>query len=120
MSKTEDTGKIEAPISILQALEDAGAFAAKDVHRDTVELAPGVTAEFYVRELPDTEFRKIWAEGDRAKLIAACIRDADGKAVMTAEKAGKLKPLIAAELQKIALKHSGFGESDLQEEAGNG
>lgn len=120
MSKTE---KYEAPepVSILQALENAGAFAAKEVHRDTIELAPGVDAEFYVRELPDTEFRKIWEGGDRAKLIAACICDADGKAVMTTKKAGELKPTIAAEFQRIALIHSGFGDTEKhQEEAGNG
>lgn len=118
MSKNENTPRPE-PVSILQALESAGAFAAQELHRDTVELSPGVTAEFFVRELPDTEFRRIWADGDRAKLIAACIRDEDGKAVMTVEKAGTLKPTIAAEFQRIALKHSGFGDSDLQEEAGN-
>lgn len=113
------TEKTQSPL--LTAFTEGGAFAADNVHRDTVELKPGTTAEFYVRELPDSEFRRIWADGDRAKLIAATICDADGNAVMDAKQAGKLKPLIAAELQKIALKHSGFGDVEAQqEEAGNG
>ena len=122
MSKSTPAAEA-APLTLLQSFETLGMFAAREVKRDTVELAPDVTAEFYVRELPDAEFRKLWADGDRAKLIAACICDADGKAVMDAKKAGQLLPNIAAKLQAIALKHSGFGaenEAKAREEAGNG
>ena len=114
MSKTnqtttanDDTG---ATKSLLSAFQDLGLFASKDVRPDKIELKPGVTAEFYVRELPDAEFRKLFDQGDRAKLIAATICDADGKPVMTEADAARLKPLMAAKFQDVALKHSGFGD----------
>lgn len=122
MSKTPNNAAAEAaPVSLLQSFQNMGAFVATDVKRDKVELSPGVEAEFYVRELPDVEFRKLWADGDRAKLIAACICDEDGKPIMDVAKAGQLKPVLAAKFQAIALKHSGFGDAEAtKEEAGNG
>lgn len=118
MSKTNQS---EAPVSLLQSFQNLGAFVATDVKADKIELSPGVDAEFYVRELPDVEFRKLWADGDRAKLIAACICDADGKPIMDATQAGQLKPVLAAKFQTIALKHSGFGDAEATKaEAGNG
>ncbi|MBO8043327.1 hypothetical protein J6396_37340, partial [Pseudomonas aeruginosa] len=85
-------------------------------------LPNGAKAQFHVRELPDAEFRKLWGEGDRAKLIAATICDEDGKPVMNVTQAAQLKPLVAAELQRVAMKHSGFGEdaAQAQADAGNG
>lgn len=123
MSKTNETTLAEGapPLSILQQFTNAGMFASKDVQPDEIELPDGTKAKFYVRALPDTEFRTLWGTGDRAKLIAATICDEDGKAVMSAKNAGELKPKVALSLQAIALKHSGFG-SDAeaqQEEAGN-
>ncbi|MCU1123527.1 hypothetical protein ABK045_20165 [Stenotrophomonas pavanii] len=124
MSKTNETTEAQPlePVSILQAFTNAGMFAAKDVQPDTIELPDGSKAQFYVRALPDTEFRNLYASGDRAKLIAATICDEDGKRVLTEKQAGDLKPKVAASLQSIALKHAGFGsDADaLQEEAGNG
>jgi len=124
MSKTNEiaTDSIATPQTVLQAFTSLGMFASKDVHADTVTLANGDKAQFYVRELPDAEFRKLFQDGDRAKLIAATICDEDGKPVMTDKQAAQLKPLVAAELQQVAMKHSGFGgkAADAQAEAGNG
>lgn len=123
MSKTnESTGAQPLePVSILQAFTNAGMFAAKDVQPDTIELPDGSKAQFYVRALADTEFRRLHGSGDRAKLIAATICDKDGKCVLTEKQAGELKPKVAASLQSVALKHAGFGTEAvaLQEEAGN-
>ena len=124
MSKTNETNDAQqvGAVSILQAFTNAGMFAAKDVQPDTIELPDGSKAQFYVRALPDTEFRKLYASGDRAKLIAATICNEDGQRVLTEKQAGELKPKVAASLQSIALKHAGFGsDADaLLEEAGNG
>lgn len=123
MSKTNDTPETQPqqPVSILQSFTSLGMFASKDVHADTITLPNGDKAQFHVRELPDVEFRKLWSEGDRAKLIAASICDEDGKPVMNVTQAAQLKPLVAAELQRVAMKHSGFGEeaSQAQADAGN-
>jgi len=124
MSKTNETPVTEqvATQTLLQSFQNLGMFAPKDVQPDTIELEPGVTARFHVRALPDAEFRKLWSDGDRAKLIAATICDEDGRTVMTEKQAGQLKPRVAARFQEIALKHAGFGEAAevIQEEAGNG
>lgn len=124
MSKTNETPVIAQDAvtqSLLQTFQTLGMFAPKDVQPDTIELEPGVTAQFHVRALPDAEFRKLWSDGDRAKLIAATICDEDGRTVMTDKHAGQLKPRVAARFQEIALKHAGFGEAAevIQEEAGN-
>ncbi|MBH1556207.1 hypothetical protein I5U12_18705 [Stenotrophomonas maltophilia] len=124
MSKSNETTDTEPqqPVSILQSFADLGMFASKDVHADTIALPNGDKAQFHVRELPDAEFRKLWADGDRAKLIAATICDEDGKPVMNVTQANQLKPLVAAELQRVAMKHSGFGDgaAQVQADAGNG
>ncbi|MGR4897528.1 hypothetical protein ACIPR8_20015 [Stenotrophomonas sp. LARHCG68] len=126
MSKTNETNTsavtdTAVPKPLLNAFKDLGMFASPDVRPDTIELGTGVTAEFYVRELPDAEFRKLWADGDRAKLIAATICDADGKPIMSVEDAARLKPPIAAKFQDVALKHAGFGDkaAAAAEQAGN-
>lgn len=123
MSSTkQSTDAQQQPVSILQAFTNLGMFASKDVHADMITLPSGDKAQFHVRELPDAEFRKLWSEGDRAKLIAATICDDDGKPVMDAAQAAQLKPLVAAELQRVAMKHSGFGDeaAQVQADAGNG
>jgi len=125
MSKTNESTATEAvavPVTVLQAFTSLGMFASKDVHADTIVLPNGEKAQFYVRELPDAEFRKLFQDGDRAKLIAATICDEDGKPVLTDKQAAQLKPLVAAELQRVAMKHSGFGDHaiEAQAEAGNG
>ncbi|WP_295516219.1 hypothetical protein [uncultured Stenotrophomonas sp.] len=123
MSNTkQSTDAQQQPVSILQAFTNLGMFASKDVHADMITLPSGDKAQFHVRELPDAEFRKLWSEGDRAKLIAATICDDDGKPVMDAAQAAQLKPLVAAELQRVAMKHSGFGDeaAQVQADAGNG
>ncbi|HYQ54245.1 MAG TPA: hypothetical protein VES70_27865 [Pseudomonas sp.] len=124
MSKTNETLPLEtlAPAqTVLQAFTSLGMFASKDVHADTVTLPNGDKAQFHVRELPDVEFRKLYQENDRARLIAATICDENGKPVLTVAQAAQLKPLFAAELQQVALKHSGFGgeAKEAQAEAGN-
>lgn len=123
MSKTNEitTDTVATQQSVLQAFTSLGMFASKDVHADTVTLPNGDKAQFHVRELPDAEFRKLFQDGDRAKLIAATICDEDGKPVMTDDQAAQLKPLVAAELQQVAMKHSGFGAkaADAQAEVGN-
>lgn len=124
MSKTNETlplGTVAPSQTVLQAFTSLGMFASKDVHADTITLPNGDKAQFYVRELPDAEFRKLWQDADRAKLIAATICDEDGKPVMTTVQAAQLKPLVAAELQRVAMKHSGFGEeaAKAQADAGN-
>lgn len=122
MSKTNDTPETQPqqPVSILQSFTSLGMFASKDVRADTITLPNGDKAQFHVRELPDVEFRKLWSEGDRAKLIAASICDEDGKPVMNVTQAAQLKPLVAAELQRVAMKHSGFGEEAAQAQADAG
>ncbi len=124
MSKTNETSEAQPQqsVSIMQSFTNLGMFASKDVHADTITLPNGDKAQFYVRELPDAEFRKLWGEADRAKLIAATICDGDGKPVMDVTQAAQLKPLVAAELQRVAMKHSGFGDeaTQAQAEAGNG
>ncbi|MGV6483173.1 hypothetical protein ACTUVJ_000213 [Stenotrophomonas indicatrix] len=121
MSKTNETTEAQQRVSILQSFTDLGMFASKDVHADTITLPNGDKAQFHVRELPDAEFRKLWGEGDRAKLIASSICDEDGKPVMNVTQAAQLKPLVAAELQRVAMKHSGFGDeaAQRQTDAGN-
>ncbi|WP_117310046.1 hypothetical protein [Stenotrophomonas sp. G4] len=122
MSKTNDTPETQPqqPVNILESFTSLGMFASKDVHADTITLPNGDKAQFHVRELPDVEFRKLWSEGDRAKLIAAAICDEDGKPVMNVKQAAQLKPLVAAELQRVAMKHSGFGEEAAQAQADAG
>ncbi len=122
MSKTNDTPETQPQqhVSILQSFTNLGMFASKDVHADTITLPNGDKAQFHVRELPDVEFRKLWSEGDRAKLIAASICGEDGKPVMNVTQAAQLKPLVAAELQRVAMKHSGFGEEAAQAQADAG
>lgn len=124
MSKTNETTEAQPELrtSILQSFTSLGMFASKDVHADTITLPNGNKAQFHVRELPDAEFRKLWGEADRAKLIAATICDEDGKPVMDEAQAAQLKPLVAAELQRVAMKHSGFGDeaAQAQADAGNG
>ncbi len=124
MSKTNDTpatDALAAPPTVLQTFTSLGMFASKDVRADTITLPSGDKAQFHVRELPDAEFRRLYQDGDRAKLIAATICDENGKPVMTAAQAAQLKPLVAAELQQVAMKHSGFGDkaADTQAETGN-
>ncbi|WP_312237797.1 hypothetical protein [Stenotrophomonas sp.] len=122
MSKTNDTPETQPqqPVSILQSFTNLGMFASKELHADTITLPNGDKAQFHVRELPDVEFRKLWSEGDRAKLIAAAICDEDGKPVMDVTQAAQLKPLVAAELQRVAMKYSGFGEEAAQAQADAG
>lgn len=125
MSKTNENQapeKAAATLTLLQSFEGLGMFASKDVHPDTITLPTGDKASFHVRELPDAEFRKLYQEADRAKLIAATICDEDGKPVMTAAQASQLKPLVAAEFQRVSMKHSGFGDgaAEAQAETGNG
>jgi hypothetical protein len=123
VSKTNDSNEaLAGAVSILQTFTSAGMFATKDVQPDTIELPDGTKAEFFVRALPDTEFRQLWSTADRAKLIAATICDENGKRVLSEQQAGELKPKVAASLQAIALKHAGFGsDAEAQrEEAGNG
>jgi len=123
MSKTNETttDTVVTPQTVLQAFTSLGMFASKDVHADTVTLPNGDKAQFHVRELPDAEFRKLWQDADRAKLIAATICDEDGKPVLTVAQAAQLKPVIAHQLQQVAMKHSGFGgeAEEVQAEAGN-
>lgn len=122
MSKTTSTTTTDAvPASLLSQFQGLGMFASPDVKPDTIDLAPGVTAAFYVRELPDAEFRALFNAGDRAKLIAVAICDADGKPVMTEKQAAQLKVQVAADMQAVVLKHAGFGEkaSEAAAEAGN-
>jgi hypothetical protein len=123
MSKTKEVPVVDAtpPLSILQQFTSAGMFAPKEVRRDTIELPNGTKAQFYVRAMPDTEFRSIYDSQDRSRLIAATICDEDGKPVMTVKQAGELKPIVAKMLQDVSMKHSGFGgEAEAeQEEAGN-
>lgn len=123
MSKTNETtdSQTQQPVTILQSFTALGMFASKDVHADTITLPNGDKAQFHVRELPDVEFRRLWNEDDRAELIAATICDEDGKPVMNATQAAQLKPLVAAELQRVAMKHSGFGAeaAKAQADAGN-
>lgn len=123
MSKTNETttDTVATPQTVLQAFTSLGMFASKDVHADTVTLPNGDKAQFHVRELPDVEFRKLWQDADRAKLIAGTICDEDGKPVLTVAQAAQLKPVIANKLQQVALKHSGFGGAaeEAQAEAGN-
>lgn len=123
MSKTNQTPATEqaAPLTLLQAFKNLGMFAPKNAQPDTIELKPGVEASFYVRALPDAEFRERWAGGDRAKLIAGTICDESGRAVMTEKEAGQLTPSVAAKLQEVVLKHAGFGPAaeTIKEEAGN-
>lgn len=123
MSKTNETttDTVATPQTVLQAFTSLGMFASKDVHADTVTLPNGDKAQFHVRELPDVEFRKLWQDADRAKLIAGTICDENGKPVLTVAQAAQLKPVIANKLQQVALKHSGFGGAaeEAQAEAGN-
>lgn len=125
MSKTDKThntaDNAETSQTLLQAFEGLGMFAARDAKPDTIQLPNGKVAQFYVRELTDAKFRKLFAEQDRSKLIAATICDADGKDVMTVAEAARLKPLVAKLFQDIAMKHSGFGDAAVEEqvEAGN-
>jgi hypothetical protein len=123
MGKTNETttDTVVTPQTVLQAFTSLGMFASKDVHADTVTLPNGDKAQFHVRELPDAEFRKLWQDADRAKLIAGTICDEDGKPVLTVAQAAQLKPVIAHQLQQVALKHSGFGGAaeEAQAEAGN-
>jgi len=124
MSKTNEdpiTQTTAAKPSLLAQFQELGMFASPEAKPDKIELRPGVVAELFVLELPDVKFRKLWADNDRAKLIAATVCDADGKPVMTEKQAAQLKPNVAAQFQALALKHSGFGEDAKveAEEAGN-
>ncbi len=128
MSKTTDntatTDTEQAPATAAELLADfktLGLFASQSFRADSIELPDGKKANFHVRELSDSKFREIFATRDRAQLIAATICDASGKAVLSAKQAAELKTAVAAQLESIALKHSGFGPAAAaeQEELGN-
>ena len=121
ITDTQETAPATAA-DLLASFQELGLFASQTYRPDTIELPGGKTAQFHVRELPDSKFREIYATRDRAQLIAASICDASGKAVMTAKQAAELKTVVRAQLDAIALKHSGFGPAAgaEQEKLGNG
>lgn len=106
-------------LSLLDALQASGAFASSELQQRSVKLGKQ-SADVFVRELPDAEFRqKVGAPYNRANLIAACICDADGKPVMSAEQAAALKVNVARDLERICFEVNGAGEqSDSDERAG--
>lgn len=99
------------------ALQAAGAFASTELHKRSVPIGSG-SADVYIREFPDNEFRKTVGEGyDRANLIAAGVCDADGKTIFTSDQAAKLKPYIARELERLIMRLNGGGDIEAQAEA---
>lgn len=88
----------------------------------TLKLDSGESVEqiLYIRELPAIEMRRqVLAEqsGDEKRvtnalsaLIARAVCDADGKAVMTEEQAGKLKPWVAGQIRDLIMEVNGLGK----------
>lgn len=88
----------------------------------TLKLDSGKTVVqiIYIRELPAIEMRRqVLAEqsGDEKRvvnalsaLIARAVCNADGKAVMTEEQAGKLKPWVAGQIRDLIMEVNGLGK----------
>jgi len=104
----------------LLALQQNGACVGAELHH--FELTIGeATVPLAVAEVPDAEFRRIIGNKngyDRAELIAAAVRDPDGGVVFDKASAGRLKPLIARDLESRVMKFNGF-DGEGAEETGN-
>jgi hypothetical protein len=99
-------------------------FAATIPHerKITCTLLDGTVVEqaIYVRELTALELRRqVLAEQSDdqgrvekalATLIAAAICDENGNPVMTAEQAGRLKPLVGKQMRDLIMEVSGMGK----------
>lgn len=114
--------KDKAANPLLEAINDGSAFASTDVRAESITM-PGTedTAQVFVRELPDKQFRDILGDPngyDRARLIHEAIRNADGKTLLTRDQASKLKPQMAKVLEEAAMRGNGLDKT-VQEEAGN-
>jgi hypothetical protein len=107
----------------LAALQAGGACVGENLHTFDFEVGEA-KIPLAVIELPDAEFRKIIGNPngyDRSELIAAAVRDPDGGIVFNKGTAGKLKPKVARDLEKMVMTHNGFGDDTAQAEAeGNG
>lgn len=114
---SEKTNKTNAA---LLALQQNGACVGAELHN--FELTIGdAKVPLAVAEIPDAEFRRIIGNKngyDRAELIAAAVRDPDGGVVFDKAGAGKLKPMIARELESSVMKFNGF-DGGSAEETGN-
>lgn len=104
-------------MNLKDTLKSGGAFASTEVHKRTLKLPKKKTADVYVRELSDTDFRaKVGAPYDRSNLIAAAICDAEGNAIFTVEEAKALKVNIARDLEKLCFQVN--NEDGTEDDAG--
>jgi hypothetical protein len=104
-------------MNLKDTLQAGGAFASTEVHKRTLKLGKKKTADVYVRELSDTDFRaKVGAPYDRSNLIAAAICDAEGNPVLTIDEAKALKVSIARDLEKLCFQVN--NEEGTDDEAG--
>ena len=96
----------------------ASAVVSNETHAAEVTLSEGVVATVYIAELPDAEFRRIVGdkEGyDRAKLLKAAIRDEAGGPLFSKQfPADNLRPKIAAEIEKLVMRHNGFAGDEAE------
>lgn len=108
-------------MNLIDTLKSGGAFASTETQKRKLKLANKKTADVFVRELPDAEFRqKVGAPYDRSNLIAACIVSEDGTPVLTVEDAAGLKVSVARDLERICFEVNGAGDvaAEADENAG--
>lgn len=98
---------------------DDSLFISEAIVEKTVELGDGSTHVLHFKELPNTAFEKyaIWcssADEDvvakaSARLLALGLCDAEGKPVIDAVKAERLKRPVMQRMVKALLDVNGFG-----------
>jgi len=114
---------------------DQSLFIADGIEERTVELADGTKHVLHFKHLPNNAFERYaaWVSSDdedvranaAARLLAVGMCDPDGKPVMTAEQADRLKRPVMLRLMTALHEVNGFGrteqqKADQQAELGNG
>lgn len=98
---------------------DASLFITSEIAERTIELGDGSKHVLFFKQLPNTAFEKyaIWcASADEdvvatasARLLALGLCDADGKAVIDAERAEQIKRPVMQRIVSALLDVNGYG-----------
>lgn len=98
---------------------DASLFISSEVEERTVEMADGSKHVLHFKQLPNSVMEKFarWnnsADEDvvataSAKLLSLALCDADGKPVIDAETAERIKPQVMNQMIRAALEVNGYG-----------
>lgn len=97
---------------------DDSLFVSPEVHARTVKLGDDTEHPLHFKEINSAEFRRFQmseqsedpAEREKApaRLIAASLCTEDGKAAITVDKAGELKPRVTQAMLAVIFEVNGF------------